>query len=153
MIPAVFVPLDALPLTANGKLDRGALPQPDVQRPELAANFSPPQTAMERQIAGLWQEVLQLEQVGIFDNFFDLGGDSLKLARLHHKLGATLNQQIAMLDMFKHTTIHALAKYLDKPKQAPAQPSFQTFRDRAQKQKAALSRQTPIGNPRKKTDG
>src|SRR5207253_3491888 len=77
MVPSVFVFLDHLPLTPNGKVDRGALPAPDQSRPELTESFVAPRTADEKLIAGIWGEVLKLKQVGIYDNFFDLGGHSL----------------------------------------------------------------------------
>ncbi len=88
MVPAAIVALDAMPLTPNGKLDRAALPAPSAARPELAQAFAAPQTAIERSIATLWAEVLQTEQIGLHDNFFDLGGHSLLLAQIHSKAAA-----------------------------------------------------------------
>ena len=77
MIPSTFVFLDALPLTSSGKIDRRALPAPDQTRPDLKETFVPPRTPEEKTIAEIWAEILKLEEVGIHDNFFDLGGDSL----------------------------------------------------------------------------
>ncbi|RKH36324.1 non-ribosomal peptide synthetase, partial [Corallococcus llansteffanensis] len=76
MVPAHLLPLDALPLTPNGKLDRRALPAPDA-RPSLDTGFVAPQSALEQQLASAWQSVLRLDKVGVHDNFFDLGGNSL----------------------------------------------------------------------------
>ncbi|HFQ92764.1 MAG TPA: non-ribosomal peptide synthetase, partial [Anaerolineae bacterium] len=77
MIPAFFVPLDAMPLTPSGKIDRRALPEPEQSRPDLAAEFVAPQSEKETILADIWQAVLGLEQVGVHDNFFELGGDSI----------------------------------------------------------------------------
>ncbi|MFI0486727.1 amino acid adenylation domain-containing protein [Actinomadura sp. 9N215] len=76
MVPAAFVFLDALPLTASGKIDRSALPAPTA-RPRLTAAYAPPSTSAERTLAAIWEEVLGLDHVGVHDNFFDLGGDSI----------------------------------------------------------------------------
>ena len=77
MIPASFVQLEELPLTANGKLDRRALPDPDHQRPALETERVAPRTAVEETLVRIWSEVLGLSEVGIHDNFFELGGDSI----------------------------------------------------------------------------
>ncbi len=77
MIPAAFVTLDKFPLTANGKLDRRALPAPQAGRPDLAKRYVAPRTPVEELLAKIWAEVLRLERVGIHDNLFELGGDSI----------------------------------------------------------------------------
>src|SRR5262249_1594966 len=88
MTPAAFVTLDALPLTANGKLDRRALPAPDVARPELEQGYIAPRNAREKTLAEIWARALGLERGGIHDNFFELGGDSILsiqiIARANH---------------------------------------------------------------------
>ena len=76
MVPATFVLLDTLPL-ANGKVDRKALPMPDHVRQETHKRFEAPRTALEERLAGLWRELLDVERVGIHDDFYDLGGNSL----------------------------------------------------------------------------
>ncbi|GAB4193582.1 MAG: hypothetical protein OHK0022_08640 [Roseiflexaceae bacterium] len=112
MVPALFVLLDRLPLTPNGKLDRRALPEPD--RSQLAATvaYVPPQTDLERAIAGVWQEVLQVPAVGIHHNFFDLGGHSLLLVRVNARLREVLDRPISMITLFQYPTVSALARYL-----------------------------------------
>ncbi|WP_329094669.1 amino acid adenylation domain-containing protein [Actinomadura citrea] len=77
MVPAVFVWLGSLPLTVNGKVDRGALPVPEGERPRLGQRFVAPRTSAERVLAGLWSEVLGVSEIGVHDNFFTLGGDSI----------------------------------------------------------------------------
>jgi non-ribosomal peptide synthase protein (TIGR01720 family) len=108
MIPASFIPLPALPLTANGKVDRKALQSPDHQRPSLSQSFVEPGTWAERTLAAIWRDVLQLERVGIHDNFFHLGGDSI----LSIQIVARANRAGLSLEpaqMFQHQTIAALA--------------------------------------------
>src|SRR5213075_1180303 len=78
MVPAVFVFLKALPLTTNGKVDRRALPSPNHARPDLKIDFLAPRTEKENALAHIWSEVLEVDQVGVLDNFFDLGGDSIR---------------------------------------------------------------------------
>jgi amino acid adenylation domain-containing protein len=81
MVPAIYLQLDALPVTANGKLDRRALPMPDQRRPELAVPYVPPLGAIEQKLGDLFADALGLDQVGRNDNFFDLGGNSLLAVR------------------------------------------------------------------------
>ncbi|HZR48702.1 MAG TPA: amino acid adenylation domain-containing protein, partial [Streptosporangiaceae bacterium] len=105
MIPAVFVTLDALPLTRNGKLDRNALPAPDR---DSAAGYVAPRTPAEQAIAAIWADVLGTGQVGIHDNFFELGGDSIlsiQIVSRARQAGLSLDSQ----DIFRHQTISELA--------------------------------------------
>jgi amino acid adenylation domain-containing protein/FkbM family methyltransferase len=138
MIPASFVLLGKLPLTRNGKVDRAALPAPESLRPDLKASFVAPQTRIEQAIAAIWQQALHVDSVGVDDNFFELGGHSLLMVQVHSKLRATFEKEISMVDLFKHPTIKAMAKHLGQ--QGNTQPSYQKVRDRAEKQKEALSR-------------
>ncbi|HYG61196.1 MAG TPA: amino acid adenylation domain-containing protein, partial [Thermoanaerobaculia bacterium] len=95
MIPAAFVALDSLPLSANGKLDVRALPEPEQVTERAAAE--PPGTPLEREIAALWQEVLGTDRFGVRDNFFELGGDSIKGAILMHRLQRRLNVVLSVV--------------------------------------------------------
>jgi len=150
MIPAAFVTLDALPLTINGKVDRQVLPAPQGLRPELTAAYMSPSTGAEQQIAKTWQEVLHLEQVGIYDNFFDLGGHSLLLVQIHSKLQQIFDTDVSVIDLFKYPTIHALAQYLERHQESS---SFEHIYDRAKRQKAAINRQTQLMKKGKGTHG
>ena len=109
MIPSAFVTLEALPLTPNGKLD---YQPPERLRPALDAAYVAPKSEMEQLIATVWREVLGLETVGVHDNFFDLGGQSVLLAQVHSKLQEIFRKDFPMVDLFKHTTIKALVKYV-----------------------------------------
>ncbi|MEM7198650.1 MAG: amino acid adenylation domain-containing protein [Planctomycetota bacterium] len=112
MRPAAWVVMRALPLTANGKIDRAALPEPDESRPELENTFVAPRGAAERDIAAMWCELLQLERVGVEDNFFDLGGHSLLLVQLMSRLEARFDRPILITELFRHPTVAAMARWL-----------------------------------------
>ncbi|MEA2695316.1 MAG: hypothetical protein QOJ16_4703, partial [Acidobacteriota bacterium] len=116
MVPAAFVPLPAWPLTPNGKIDRRALPAPAGADGVGGAGSGarPPRAlrpGLERSIAAVWREVLGVERVGADDNFFDLGGHSLLLARVHARLSAELPEAagITMVDLLRHPTVGSLA--------------------------------------------
>lgn len=111
MIPSSFVRLEALPLTPNGKLDYQALPTPERDRPTLDAAYVAPTSESEQLIATVWREVLRLDTVGVNDNFFDLGGQSLLVAEVHSELQKIFRKDFPIVDLFKHTTIKALGQY------------------------------------------
>ncbi|MEU7871446.1 amino acid adenylation domain-containing protein [Dactylosporangium sp. NPDC049140] len=111
MVPAAYVTLPALPVTANGKLDRRALPAPVAQ----AASFAEPATPTETAIAGVWAAVLGLPRVGAGDDFFDLGGHSLLATQVVAKLRGLLPAPVSVMDMFKHPTVRGLAALVDTP--------------------------------------
>ncbi|MBW4553599.1 MAG: amino acid adenylation domain-containing protein [Aphanocapsa sp. GSE-SYN-MK-11-07L] len=114
MVPAAYVLLDALPLTPNGKVDRKALPVPGNLNPPDGAASVMPQTESEQIIASVWQEILQLEKVGVHDNFFELGGNSLLMVRVQVKLQEILDQELPIVELFKFPTIHSFAQYLSQ---------------------------------------
>ncbi|MFF0522328.1 non-ribosomal peptide synthase/polyketide synthase [Actinomadura nitritigenes] len=108
MIPAVFVVIDELPLTDTGKLDRKALPAPDTARPALAAGFVEPATPVEVVLADVWRNVLRVDQVGVRDDFFDLGGDSILSIQVVAGARAA-GVAITPAQLFDHPTISELA--------------------------------------------
>jgi amino acid adenylation domain-containing protein len=114
MVPSAFLTLEALPLTNHGKLDRKALPSPEGLRPELAVQFVMPETEVDRAIASVWQQVLGVERVGIYDNFFDLGGHSMLVAQAHSKLRVLLGRDFSITEMFKYPTVSSLSAYLKR---------------------------------------
>ncbi|MEM7355109.1 MAG: amino acid adenylation domain-containing protein, partial [Acidobacteriota bacterium] len=111
-LPSFLVLLEALPLTPNGKVDRRALPQPEGARPELAVAYTAPRNEVEGVLVEIWQELLQVDEVGIEDNFFDLGGHSLLLVEAHARLREQLETDLSVIDLFQFPTIKALAAHL-----------------------------------------
>jgi amino acid adenylation domain-containing protein len=105
MIPALFVTIEALPLTPSGKVNRRALPSPDGLRPDLETAFMSPRNEVERQMSGLWKKVLGLEQVGVYDDFFELGGDSLLAMRLLNCINDRFETSISLQHFFKNPTV------------------------------------------------
>jgi amino acid adenylation domain-containing protein len=114
MIPSAFVPLDALPLTPSGKVDRGRLPAPGGARPELAQGYVAPRTELEKMLAEMWQTVLRVSEVGVHDNFFDLGGDSIHAAIFINSLQKRLGVVVYVVAIFDAPTIAALAAHLEE---------------------------------------
>ncbi|MBD2355222.1 amino acid adenylation domain-containing protein [Tolypothrix sp. FACHB-123] len=112
-IPSTFVLLKALPLTANGKIDYQALPNPEQTRPELEQLYVAPRTDLERQIAQIWLEILGLEKIGIYDNFFELGGHSLLITQLLAKIRKVFHVELPLKVLFDAPTIVDLAAQID----------------------------------------
>jgi amino acid adenylation domain-containing protein len=108
MVPPLFVTLDALPLTANGKIDRKALPVPNQAGMPARNTFVPPRTKPEMQLAGMWSEVLGRDKIGMHDNFFELGGDSLLIFRVCNR-AIQAGMDLRPKDFFQHQTIAELA--------------------------------------------
>lgn len=111
MLPAAFVVMGSIPLNANGKIDRKALPPPS-DRPELGNSFKAAETNLERTLSRVWQELLQVDRIGINDNFFDLGGHSLLAARLIARIEKETGDNIPVATLFEAPTIAQLAKCL-----------------------------------------
>ena len=114
MVPAVFVVLDAMPLTPNGKVDRSALSAPTGSRPDLDTPYAPPRSLIEEGLAGIWAEVLGLDHVGIHDSFLDLGGHSLAATRVTSRIYADYQVDLPLTQLFKTPTIAALADYIER---------------------------------------
>ncbi|MGB8645079.1 MAG: amino acid adenylation domain-containing protein [Anaerolineae bacterium] len=108
MIPAAFVLMEAFPLTSNGKIDHRRLPDPDSARPELAQSFVAPRTPAEQILADIWQKVLGVDRVGIHDNFFDLGGDSILSLQIVAR-ATQAGYRLAPRHLFQYQTIAGLA--------------------------------------------
>jgi acyl carrier protein len=119
MLPSAFVSLDEMPLTQNGKVDRKRLPKPDGLRPESEESFIAPATELERAIAAIWQDALQVDRVARDDNFFDMGGHSLLMVQVHSRLQQALNKELSMIELFKFPTINSLAQHLTRENGGP----------------------------------
>ncbi|WP_158306033.1 non-ribosomal peptide synthetase [Azospirillum sp. B510] len=116
MIPSLFIPVERMPRTATGKLDRKALPAVEDTRPSLGEEFTAPRTEEERKIAEIWRNVLSIDRVGIYDNFFALGGDSMRALRVIYESRA-IGLDITLQYLLSNPTVFALAQNLPE---APA---------------------------------
>jgi non-ribosomal peptide synthetase component F/acyl carrier protein len=136
MIPAAFITLQELPKNAGGEVDRAGLAV--LGQEQLTNEFVLPRTELEKTIAAAWQAALGIDQVGVYDNFFDIGGHSLRMIQIHQKLRAELSVDIELLNLFQFPTIDSLVRFLqagynfgDKSRET---------RDRAGRQKSAIQK-------------
>jgi acyl carrier protein len=121
MVPAAFVFLAELPLTPNGKVNRRALPEPDWRAPQAETASEGPRNAMETIIAGIWADVLHVEEVGIADDFFALGGHSLLATQVIARIRRVLQAELPLRALFETPTVAGLASaLLDGPHSDPA---------------------------------
>jgi aspartate racemase len=136
MLPSSYVAMSAFPLTPNGKIDRAALPAPADMQESSAQHTNG--SELEEKIATLWKEVLGAASVGLDENFFDLGGDSLLIVAVHAQLQKMLQREIQVTDLFEYVTVRSLACHLGEV--APKTPAFAAAQEQARKQREALSR-------------
>ena len=114
MIPSQIVPLDALPLTANGKVDRNVLPNLVIQSHRRTGSSVAVQTSTEQTLVQLWGELLKLSDVSIEDNFYELGGDSLLATKLLARIQATFNIELPLRVIFENLTLAAMAEVIEQ---------------------------------------
>src|SRR5262245_51522261 len=105
MIPSIFVTLETMPLTPNGKVDRKALPAPARARPKLETVYVAPRSSMQRELREIWSEVLGFDEIGIHDNFFDLGGDSLRAEQVIARIRQSLDVEVPLHELFSTPTV------------------------------------------------
>jgi acyl carrier protein len=138
MTPEAIVEVTDLLLTASGKIDRKRLPKPGVAKSNGAVDDKAPRNEIERYLAEIWQEQLQLTNIGVNDNFFDLGGHSLLLVTVQEKLAARFHDQLTVIDLFTYPTIASLAKFLEQQPQDDA-PLDLAAAERADRQLQAFA--------------
>ncbi|HVE92576.1 MAG TPA: amino acid adenylation domain-containing protein [Actinomycetota bacterium] len=114
MVPELFVLLDSLPHNSSGKIDRAALPKPGPVRASMGGTVLPPRTPSEREVAEAWKAVLRLDEVGVTDKFFDVGGNSLRLVDLHEQLERRFPGCTSVAQLFEHVTIRDQAAHVDR---------------------------------------
>lgn len=148
MIPADFFILETLPLTPVGKIDRNALLAVGGAALKSGIPQSAPRTDLEQAVADIWRDVLSIDEVGIHDNFFDLGGHSLLLLLLRGELLDKTGKDVSIAELFEHPTISALVEHLGR-EQVQA-PSFEETQDRAAMQREAARRQAQLGQQRER---
>jgi hypothetical protein len=105
MVPSVFMVIEKMPLTPNGKVNRRALPEVEASRAELPGEVVAPRTETEEMLAGIWKDVLKVERVGIHDNFFELGGHSLLATQVISRIRAALGVELALRRLFEGPTV------------------------------------------------
>jgi tyrocidine synthetase-3 len=113
MIPAYFIQLQQLPVTPNGKIDRKALPEPDESTIETGREYAPPMTETEKKLVKIWQELLKIEKIGITDDFFELGGDSLLANQCIARVRKELQVEVVLRRFFEQPFIKALAREIE----------------------------------------
>ncbi len=150
MLPSALAVLDKLPLTANGKVDRRALPDPDAP---VSVGYAAPRTDLEKFVAGLFQEALGLERVGVHDDFFELGGNSITGAVLINRLQQELGQIVQVVVIFDHPTVESMASYLEAEHLATAQQAERIDEDKLARFATLIEPLAPIHLPRKNSAG
>jgi len=135
MVPGAFVALERLPLTPNGKVDRRALPAPVFA---AGASSPPPRNAMEERVAEAWRGVLDAAEIGVHDNFFDLGGSSMLLYRVYSRL-REIRPDLRVVDLFRYTTVEELARHLESGAAADT-GDLSRSRSRGEARRAARAR-------------
>jgi amino acid adenylation domain-containing protein len=120
MVPTAFVVLKELPRMPNGKLDRAALPAPEQLAGERFSSFIAPATSLQQTVANVFRSVLRIEQVGLDDNFFDLGAHSLQIVKIHSELNQNIDPKIPLISFFQYPTIRALTKFVEEFSQSEA---------------------------------
>ncbi len=138
MLPQAYVYRDDFPQTPNGKIDRKAFPPPNLATPRSSAEFEAPESDLEASIAEQWKQVLCLPQVGIDDNFFDLGGHSLLVVQVHRRLRESVPKPISLTDLYRFPTIRGLARHLESDDDAGSQA--QASQARGEKRREAQRR-------------
>ncbi|MEM8908407.1 MAG: amino acid adenylation domain-containing protein, partial [Bacteroidota bacterium] len=113
MIPPIMISLPEMPLTLNGKIDKKALPAPDLSNLSTKA-YVAPSTPTQTCLVNIWQQLLEVEQVGIHDDFFDLGGHSLLATRVISEIRTQLHVELSIRDLFHHTILHDLATFIEQ---------------------------------------
>ena len=144
MVPPHIIKIDTIPRTSSGKIDRNSLislPLEDI----LPERFIPPQTASEQTIAAIWKQTLGVKQVSVEQNFFDAGGNSLKIIQIHQALTRAFGRDMPVAVLFEHATIRALAGYLDHRANNDASPPQPNRTDTIQAGRARLGRRLNRG--------
>jgi len=153
MCPAQFIKLDKIPLTPNGKVDKKSLPDPGTHRPVLDRKFVAPSTKYEQLLTDIWKEVLNIDEIGIQDNFFDIGGNSMSIFTVNQKISEKLHSNIPLTRLFQFPTIETLSRFLSPEEQEKENEDQDKVEKRANLKKQALSRKRHVTVKRDDNDG
>ena len=143
MIPSDFIPVAAFPLTANGKVDAVALRAQRTGRPVVEVEYVAPETELERILAAIWKDVLRVERVGLYDNFFDLGGHSLLMVQVFSRIKAQVDTELLMVELFEFPTVSSMAKRLAQEREQAAIPVLSAGRAEARLELRELADDDP----------
>jgi amino acid adenylation domain-containing protein len=124
MVPSLYVQLESLPLTHSGKVDRTALPEPPMTRPPMEQAFTSPSSSVEKTLVGVWRQVLGFDQIGVDDNFFDLGGTSILATRLAAMVQSELGTELPVVKVFQYPKISLMANYLGQGEDRQEVPGY-----------------------------
>lgn len=113
MVPGIYQYIEQFPMTQNGKIDKKSLPDPGNERPDLTAGYKAAETTVENSLVDIWEQVLDRRNIGVDDNFFDLGGTSLTLVYMHSILDRQYPEKVNVADIFANPTISRLARYIE----------------------------------------
>jgi acyl carrier protein len=141
MVPSAFVLLEALPLNLNGKVDRNALPSPENLHSMNEEVFVAPQTEVEKRIASILRDVIQIDQVGLHHNFFDLGGNSVHMVQIYNRIREAFGKEFPLVKIFEHSNISSLAAYLSSKESGES--SITRSSTRGEKRKEAAKQKKP----------
>jgi amino acid adenylation domain-containing protein len=144
MVPSVFSFLDELPRTPSGKVDRRAVARMEADEVDLGLGFAAPRNQVEEILAGIWSDLLGVERVGVHDDFFQLGGHSLLVARLASRVRQVLQVELPMVEVFKKPTIAALGEALERAERAQDVPELPPIR------RAPRDRAIPLSFPQER---
>lgn len=139
MIPSALVQLPAFPLTPHGKVDRKSLPVPRDTPSNTGSMPTPPRGELEESIVQVCRAVLQRDNLGVEDNFFDMGAHSILLVRIHQRLVEVLRREFPLVDLFQHTSVRSLAQHLSG-KSGKSSATTESIADRARRQREAANR-------------
>lgn len=137
MVPSHIVAIDRMPQTPNGKIDRAALMQKATSPARSDADYAPPEDPLEQQLSDVWSRLLGIEKIGVEDNFFDLGGHSLLVVRLHRDLGEMLDQDVSLTDLYRFPTVRSLTRHLQD---GDGGEQLQQAADRARRRRDLIGR-------------
>lgn len=141
MVPTMVIPLKTFPLTPSGKLDRHALPEPNGAHAQIDRPYVAPETVIESIVCQIWEQVLEIEHVGVHDNFFELGGHSLLMVECHVRLQNALRREFPIVDLFAHPTVHAFSNHFSSGPEKATTPTMGNDRAKVRSNRAVGIRQ------------
>jgi hypothetical protein len=138
MLPAHIIPIEAIPMTAHGKVDRSRLPEPGQAEREAGDKYVAPQTATEARMTKIWEDILSRERIGILDDYFELGGNSLKAMQVAKKILEEMEVSVSVKTIFSQNTVQHISAHIDGLLSAPASSSSSWQNIQGEQREAAM---------------